>query len=179
MKHVVVVNGKPRSGKDTFINYCRIYADNTDCVERVESISSISPVMDALKSLGWDGEKRDDIRNLLSQLKFFWICNNDGPTAYLIKRILDVKEDNCAIFVQIREPAEIDKLRNAMIALKPLGIDVTTVLIMRPGTDREYSNTSDNYVFDYEYEHTINNDGTQDQLYSMMIPFMNILLGGN
>jgi hypothetical protein len=176
MKYVVIVNGRPLSGKDTFINKCCAYIKGNTM-----HISSIDPVKDVLRELGWDGTKSDNIRNLLSQLKSFWIANNDGPTGYLIRNILEYgkdSRDDYVIFTQIREPDEIAKFRSAMVALKSLDIRVVTLLVTRHDTHIKCSNTSDANVNDYGYDVYIDNNGTENDLNSTAIQFIGKLLKG-
>lgn len=178
MKYVVIVNGQPESGKDTFINKCCKYVSNNE-IAYSKSISSIDPVKNAIRELGWNGEKTNNARAMLSMLKEFWASNNNGPTGYLINEVLTDKtssNEDVVIFAQIREPKEIDKFKNAMMALEPLGIRVCTVLVARYKADKKYGNKSDDCVLDYTYDYCIKNDGTLDELWDNAIWFINKIM---
>jgi hypothetical protein len=178
MKYVVIVNGKPESGKDTFINKCCKYIDDNE-IAHCKSVSSIDPVKKVLKDLGWDGIKTNSARAMLSMLKEFWASNNNGPTGYLINNVLTDKtssNEDVVIFTHIREPKEIEKFRNAMKALEPLGIKVCTILVTRYEADKEYGNAADDNVLEYKYDYCIKNDGSLDDLKNHAVWFIDAIM---
>ena len=179
--NVVIINGKPRSGKDTVIKYMKTYCDINECAN-VYSYSTIDPVKDMLKKLGWDGEKTPDVRNLLAQLKQFWVNNCDGPFKYCMDIVMSkwIREetDDCILVFQIREPAEIEKLVNA---LKPMqrayNISVSTLFVNRFLADEEtHGNSADTDVNKYKYDAVIYNNGTLIQLEGTVCEYMDNLL---
>lgn len=179
---IIIINGKPRSGKDTTINYIRQYCVNNECAI-YRAYSTIDPVKNALMSLGWNGEKSDDIRNLLASLKQFWINNNDGPLKYcmdiIMKDIISVSTDDVVLIFQIREPDEIAKLVNALNPIKSAyGLDVSTVFVDRSfEEEKAYGNSADTDVACYKYDAGIMNNGTLEELRSAVYKYMDDLLG--
>ena len=102
MINLVIVNGHPRSGKDTFIDYI---VDNSvfDNTHRV-SHSTIDTPKTIAMIMGWDGEKTPEIRLQLSNLKDFLTKKFDLP----FKEILNLVEEteywhdaDSFIFVQV------------------------------------------------------------------------------
>ena len=58
----IIINGCGGVGKDTFVDYCRIFANITN-------ISSVDKIKEAAKILGWNGGKAEEDRKFLSDLK--------------------------------------------------------------------------------------------------------------
>ena len=111
-KMVVVINGRGGVGKDMF---CDAIAD---CFN-VMNVSSIDPIKDIARMVGWENGKELKDRKFLSDLKSLVVEYNDYPTQYLMqehKRFLD-DEVYQVMFVHIREPKEIDKF-NTLEELK-------------------------------------------------------------
>ncbi len=75
---LVVINGYPQSGKDTFIKFCSEFTE-------VENISTVDPAKKALMILGWDGIKTPEIRKALSDLKDLSTEFFDGLMKYIKK----------------------------------------------------------------------------------------------
>lgn len=178
--NVVIINGKPRSGKDTVITFMRRYCSLNECA-MCWSYSTIDPVKLALKQLGWDGKKTDEVRNMLASLKQFWINNNDGPLKYCLDTVFNCmkdSDDDLVLVFQIREPAEIEKLVNALKPLqRPYRLNVSTLFVNRFVANGEtYGNSADTDVADYQYDAEIFNNGTLDQLQEIVYGYMDNLL---
>ena len=183
---VVIINGKPQSGKDTFCKYAQGYCDDDESANTL-IISSIDPLKEMLTQLGWDGTKTDKIRDMLMDMKQLWVQNQDGPTMFLFNNILEFHkactgEDNI-VFVHIREPEEIKKLVNTLTGFESMGIDVISLLIIRKGgedTPNQPAGTrrSDDeaLINSYEYDVTINNDGDLIKLQELAAEFVDKLL---
>ena len=165
---VVIINGKPQSGKDTFCKYAQGYCDDDESANTL-IISSVDPLKEMLTQLGWDGTKTNKIRDMLMDMKQLWVQNQDGPTMFLFNNILEFHkactgEDNI-VFVHIREPEEIKKLVNALTGFESMGIDVISLLVIRKGEEdtpnqpAETRRSDDEALINsYEYDVTINND---------------------
>lgn len=161
---VVVVNGLAGSGKDTFVDECMKYCDDYECAN-VLNLSTIDPVKELLRGLGWDANtKTDEVRDMLSNMKQFWVDHQNGPTLYLITNILNfhqmhMKEDNI-IFCHIREPEEIHKLMRIIRPMWIFGIYGTTVKVER-NVMVTAANKSDNadVINSYSYDKVIDNNG--------------------
>lgn len=183
---VVIINGKPQSGKDTFCKYAQGYCDDGESANTL-IISSVDPLKEMLTQLGWDGTKTDKIRDILMNMKQLWIQNQDGPTMFLFNNILEFHktctgEDNI-VFVHIREPEEIKKLVNALTGFESMGIDVISLLVIRKGgedTPNQHAETrmSDDeaLINSYEYDVTINNDEDLIKLQELAAEFVDKLL---
>ena len=150
-KQVIIINGTGGSGKDTFVEFCSEFA-------KVTNISSVDKVKEAAKILvGWNGEKDEKSRKLLVDLKQLSIEYNDSPTQY-IKEQYDkfMENDSEYLFIHIREIEEIEKIKKLLNA--------KTLLIRNPRVALITSNNSDGNVYKYEYDFTIENDGTLEDL---------------
>lgn len=162
---VVVINGAPQSGKDTFVDLATKYCDMDESAN-VLNLSSVDIIKGALASFGWDGEKTDEVRNIISAIKKIWISAQNGPTMFLMNNILKfheeyVGEDNI-VFCHIREPEEIGKLEDIMRGMNVVGIDFMTLLIIRvkDAIDTDNLSDSDNptKIMEYPYDEVIYND---------------------
>ncbi len=183
---VVIINGKPQSGKDTFCKYAQGYCDDDESANTL-IISSVDPLKDMLTQLGWDGTKTDKIRDMLMDMKQLWVQNQDGPTMFLFNNILEFHkactgEDNI-VFVHIREPEEIKKLVNALTGFESMGIDVISLLVIRKGGEdtpnqpAETRRSDDEALINsYEYDVTINNDEDLIKLQELAAEFVDKLL---
>ena len=183
---VVIINGKPQSGKDTFCKYAQGYCDDDESANTL-IISSVDPLKEMLTQLGWDGTKTDKIRDMLMDMKQLWVQNQDGPTMFLFNNILEFHkactgEDNI-VFVHIREPEEIKKLVNALTGFESMGIDVISLLVIResgedtPNQPAETRRSDDEALINsYEYDVTINNDEDLIELQELAAEFVDKLL---
>ena len=183
---VVIINGKPQSGKDTFCKYAQGYCDDDESANTL-IISSVDPLKEMLTQLGWDGTKTDKIRDMLMDMKQLWVQNQDGPTMFLFNNILEFHkactgEDNI-VFVHIREPEEIKKLVNALTGFESMGIDVISLLVIResgedtPNQPADTRRSDDEALINsYEYDVTINNDEDLIKLQELAAEFVDKLL---
>ena len=183
---VVIINGKPQSGKDTFCKYAQGYCDDDESANTL-IISSVDPLKEMLTQLGWDGTKTDKIRDMLMDMKQLWVQNQDGPTMFLFNNILEFHkactgEDNI-VFVHIREPEEIKKLVNALTGFESMGIDVISLLIIRgsgedtPNQPAETRRSDDEALINsYKYDVTINNNEDLIKLQELAAEFVDKLL---
>jgi hypothetical protein len=154
-KVVVIINGRPTSGKDTMCNFL-ISSYGEDLVE---SISSVDKIKSVATILGWDGIKNPDSRKFLSDLKNLSTEYNDNPFTSIVDHIkLSTRN---IIFVHIREIYEIEKLKN-FINSEDSSIWCTTLKINRPVSSLS-NNTGDmgaDDIYDYDYE-IYNNAGLE------------------
>lgn len=146
---IFFVNGVAQSGKDTFVDLVQHYAP-------VAKISSIDEVKDiASFNFGWDGEKDENGRALLSAIKNAWTAYNDGPANNVGEKIAFISEHYCksAIFVMVREFDEMIKMQK-MFGGKTLLLVNDKVT---PGeTEREFLRQVPE---GYEYDITVKNNG--------------------
>lgn len=165
---IIIVNGFPQSGKDTFVNFCLKELRNFG-----KSISTVDFVKEIALKCGWNGEKTPKDRKFLSDLKMLLTEWNDVPYKKVVKEIDMFKydleyydvEENGVVFIMCREPREINKLRVAL--------DAKTLIIRRLEVEkREQSNVADSDILNYIYDYQINNDGTLEELQTKAIEFL-------
>ena len=179
---VVIINGTPMAGKDTFVDLAIKYC-NMDESTNIFNLSSVALIKEMLAGFGWDGRKTDDVREIISKIKQIWIDAQNGATMFLINNIMNIHaqhqaEDN-VIFCHIREPEEIDKLCRALNGFDIIGIDVMTLFIIRnniKATGTPIAADNLNVIFNYHYDEIINNDGDLAQLEEKAIDFIDKLL---
>lgn len=160
MIKVVVVNGRPGVGKTEFERLCAEQCNLSNRMEgfvpgyclRVDITSTVDFVKEVARFCGWDGVKTLENRKFLSDLKDLLTEWNDVPYKMIVEHIksLPVSQD-WIVFVDCREPAEIQKLKERLNA--------TTVIIRREEVEgNEVSNHADAQVFNYTYDIAILND---------------------
>ena len=162
-KLIFVINGSGGSGKDSFCNIIKQYSGHDTFI-----ISSVDEVKKKAKLLGWDGiSKTERDRKFLSDLKDLCTWYNDAPYNYIRQQIMYFKVDVTKeiMFIHIREPKEIEKLKETYPEVK-------TILITNKNVPIITSNNADSGVFDYEYDYYINNDGTLDDLKKTALNFI-------
>lgn len=64
---LVLINGHAGVGKDTFVRYCKEYAESENICKVYNIHRSDAPKM-ALKSIGWTGDKDEETRDLLKHM---------------------------------------------------------------------------------------------------------------
>ena len=151
-KRIIIINGSGGVGKDTFVEYCSEFAN-------VKNISSVDIVKEAAKILvGWNGEKDEKSRKLLSDLKLMSIDYNNYPITYIKQQSEEFKnsKEQQIMFVHIREISEIQKVKELLNA--------KTLLITSKKVKKIVTNTSDANVEKYNYDYHIENNGSLDEL---------------
>lgn len=116
-----ILNGVSTAGKDTFVNMCNGYdGHKIFCFQ----FSSVGWVKEIAYKLGWDGNKDEKGRNLLSGLKHLLTKYDDVPFKETVKQIHYWTEpaehitqnyifnyEYILVFIDVREPEEIDKYK--------------------------------------------------------------------
>jgi hypothetical protein len=149
-RFIVVLNGPPEVGKDTFIDLCQdILVDYG--IGSVYSYSAVDEIKQWAQMMGWDGVKDEKGRKFLSDLKQLSINFNDGPTKYLSRMIEGSLAKSCVIFLHVREPQEIAKIK----AIHP---EIITCHMTRSSAP-SYQNISDANTLNYHYDEYLQNDG--------------------
>ena len=149
------------SGKSSFENYC--FALNPIYVKIYSSIDGVKRIA---QSCGWDGNKTDNDRIFLAELKQLLIKYNDYPARDVENFInitrcwmenRDLDPEKLVFFVDVREPSEIQKL------VQRCGAE--TILVQRR-TDEPDLSTGDcaRDIYDFTYDIYIDNDGTLEDL---------------
>ena len=159
-KYIFVTNGMARSGKDTFAVLMNEFVPT-------KKYSSIEYIKEIAKLCGWDGQKNEKSRKFLSDLKILTSQYNDLPFRMIQNQIDEFnKDEKCnVLLIDIREPEEIRKLCDKYK-------DVKTILIKRNSVKTITSNMADAGVFNYNYDFVIENNGTLDELKSIVKKFV-------
>lgn len=153
---VIIINGAGGVGKDTI---CSVLSNHFVTF----AYSSIRPIKRIAYEIGWEGEKTDKARKMLSDLKDICTEYNDLPFKYMVARLEDaVNIDglHCVIF-HIREPQEIDKFKRYVIEQ---GYTCKTLLVRSERAQQSYGNHADDDVENYPYDMVYQNDGTLENL---------------
>lgn len=145
-KLVVVINGAGGVGKDTM---CAFASE----LYQVRNVSSVEPIKAIARLGGWDGDKSDKSRRLLSDLKALFTQYNDLCFHYICQEYEEfLKSDEQVMFVHIREPEEIGRF----VAMNPKHIK--TLLITNSRKENHvYQNASDDNVDQYLYDYIYDN----------------------
>ena len=166
-KHIFIVNGKPRSGKDTF-------ADILNEFIGVYKVSSIDRVKDIATMCGWRGGKSEKDRKFLSDLKLLTTEYNDFAFNDLKTHVRlfnkDHKSRTEVMLIDIREPEEIEK------AKKEFGAQ--TIFIRNNRVPDVTTNMADANVANYRYDYILDNNGTLDDFRYEIMCFYVSVLGG-
>lgn len=167
-KKIIIINGYPRSGKDTFIDICNELIDGST-VSRVSIIDYVKGV--AASRCGWTGEKTPKDRKFLCDFKKLLTEYNDLP----LRRVNDVvqsfvseKNVHKILFVTMREKVDIEKFKKTWPQAE-------TLFISRREAKKEYEqlnnnerNSADSDVDEAyaaeNYDHFIYNSGGLDDL---------------
>ena len=168
---IYIVNGAPGSGKTTFEDkVCQLIGENIYGYK----ISTIDFVKTIAKRCGWDGTKDLKNRKFLSDLKDLLTQWNDVPYKQVKQEVDRIKDefqsydldfDKCAIFIDCREPWEIEKLCK--------GLSAKSLLIRRESVENlETSNHADAQVLNYDYDIVIENNGTIRDLALQALDFV-------
>ena len=155
-----IINGRPRSGKDTFVNFC---------LEELGAFGKLISTVDFVKEIaarcGWDTTKTPKNRKFLSDLKDLLTNWGDIPYKKTLQEIdmfkfdLDYWDvsDKGVVFIMCREPKEIERFERELNA--------KSVLIRRASVEFEQqSNHADSEVLNHKYDYIIENNGTVDEL---------------
>lgn len=178
MTKVVIVNGRPRAGKDTFIDMVSMFARNGG--KTVRSFSSIDPVRDMLRQAGFNlDRKTPKDRKLLAivgdavQEHSFW--RTDQCIEAIVKLHREA-QGRGVMLLHIREPKNIGIIRQWCES--GLFVSVSTVFIDSDRAETVASNAADAEVEDMEYDVRITNHGTLEDLNTKALAFCNhVLLG--
>lgn len=195
-KKVIIINGSGGVGKDAFakrvieetINLAKRivpvenedYYVNPEIFYRIDNIttnniSTIDYVKNIARMFGWNGEKSEKDRKMLSDLKDLMTVYNDYPFKRITAQITDWLRydktrpndmyDHSFLFVHCREPKEIDRIKNQFPN------DTFTLLVQNPKVAKITGNHADKEVENYNYDFTVVNDSDLIALRKVAIDF--------
>ena len=143
-----------------------------------KKISSITPVLKIAKAGGWNGDKDDKSRKLLSDLKHLFTNYNDLSFHYLKSQTEEfLLSDDKMLFIHMREPEEIGKYLKYATEKQ---LTYKTLLIKRdPMEHKIYGNDADDMVDYYHYDTIYKNNLHLTEAEKDFITFFkNNLIGG-
>lgn len=164
MNHIVIINGKPRTGKDSVISFAESLSKEFDYL--TTSLSAVDPVREIMRIWGFNPQdKTEVIRDAMSKTKDF-LSQYNLPLTYLLKQIHSLPEYmNNLVFICMREPKDIDELKKIVYHQNLLNrrrhTKVTTVVVRRDTAgvpDTQATNHADLHTDLYDYDYEINND---------------------
>lgn len=161
---VIIVNGLPRAGKDSTIDFMRGHLREARI--QAGSFSSIDPVRAMLTGLGIDlSAKTPADRKLMAEVGDSLQEHGQWRTNWSVMNALDFFGDNESgvFFIHMREPALIAMVRKR---LESLEIKVLTVLVLSNRAEMITNNRADAGVLNGRYNERITNDGTLEDLES-------------
>ena len=163
-KTVLIVNGKPRAGKDTFVELLSymIPVYKYSIIEKVKCIAL---------DCGWKGKKEERDRKFLYELKKLTDEYSDMSFVDVYERIEAFAKDEIkeVLFaVDIRDPEDIEMMKDLTGAF--------TVFIENENVPEITSNPADANVANYEYDFVIKNNGTMDDYKREVYNFLMALL---
>lgn len=162
-KTVVIINGAGGAGKDTL---CEITARHY----KTRTISTVDRVKEIALFGGWDGVKNDRGRKFLSDIKRACIEYDDLPLKWIVEAYRDfLATDERIMFIHCREPEEIRKLKDAIPGSK-------TLLVRRPGAQKNFGNASDDRVEAFDYDYTYENNKPLDGVEEDFLPHLEKML---
>lgn len=196
IKKIIIINGSGGVGKDAFAKRVieetlklskRIipvenedYCVNPEIFYRIDNIttnniSTIDYVKNIARMFGWNGEKSEKDRKMLSDLKDLMTVYNDYPFKRITAQITDWLRydktrpndmyDHSFLFVHCREPKEIDRIKNQFPN------DTFTLLVQNPKVAKITGNHADKEVENYNYDFIVVNDSDLRALRKVVIDF--------
>jgi hypothetical protein len=171
---IVVINGFPGSGKDSFVNLLLDSVTLAKC--DILNLHTSDPAKEAAKLLGWKGEKSPEARDFLAELMEQSNLLFDTSFKYIKSKIefrncLRGSLQNLVVFVHSREPENIKRYVDELGA--------STLLIKRKLTEEEIcltTNRSDSCVLGYDYDKIVYNDGDLHDLHAKAKKYLEELL---
>lgn len=162
MIHIFVLNGSPRSGKDTFCTLMEKYG----VVKHYSYVDFTRTMLDKMRV---DYRKKTDKdRQLLETINNALETYDDIPMKDIGENVLYAisKADfrNLFIFVDIRKPENIKRFLEKYPDAKTLYID--------DGKELSNATESDHSVKDYDYDYYIMNDSSLDDLQKKVDSFV-------
>lgn len=167
-KHIFVINGMGGCGKDTFVRCIQ----NQLTEEKVWNFSSADKAKEMAAVGGWTGGKSDKDRKYISDLKALSDEYCDLSFMEVSKKIEEFRKSDSAIalFIHIRENYNIERVVKEFNTL--------AVLVVNNNVKDITTNKSDAGVYNYNYDITINNNGTLDDLTEQASNFINEYIHG-
>ena len=153
---IIIINGYPESGKDTFVDFCR-----EECIKHghysFHELHTSDPVKDAFRVLGWNGgTKLPSTRKAMADMMEMSNSLYDTSFKYIQRSLIQLGaiDTEFIVFVHCREAHNIARYKSVF--------DATTLLVKidRP---HDLSNDSDRNVEKHIYDSVVfNKDGLKE-----------------
>lgn len=171
---VILVGGVQGSGKSSFIDLCKKHMDGVHELSSIDCVKDLVNYMIKLEEstgtvstspLRSHVEPKDDTyRTLLSDLKKIWCDADDGPNhivCNLVDSLIDAESFTSMMFINVREPEQIDHLKNLLESNSEVVV-LTLAVLRNDPTDA--MNESDQHTLDYNYDIYIKNSMSLSEL---------------
>lgn len=191
IKKIIIINGSDEVGKNAFANRVieetikmakRIipvenenYCVNPEIFYKINNTSTIDYVKNIARMFGWNDEKSEKDRKMLSDLKDLITVYNDylfkdittqiNDWLYYDKTRLNDMYDHSFLFVHCREPKEIERIKNQFPN------DTFTLLVQNPKVAKVTGNHADREIENYNYDFIVVNDSDLIALRKVAIDF--------
>lgn len=167
MKVVIIVNGRPRAGKDSTVNAMSQILYGAGFA--TDSFSSIDPIRHMLDRAGFDtSAKTPEDRALLAEVGDAVEKHSQFRSQRCIRSTLhffDITgEKSAAMFLHVREPHIIDRICDQITKAPGQDYRALKVFVTSPREEKQSSNAADSNVADVEYDSVIANISTLDYL---------------
>lgn len=183
---LIIVNGSPRCGKDTFVNMfyveCREKYGRESC--KILTYSTVDTVKDiAERFFDYKGEKNPYWRQKLSNMKVFFdkefnLSNNEIKEHLNVLNHNKFKDQFKALTVMIREPQQIKEVVEMVEKEYNDSTDVYTIFIDSNRADKTQENDADKNVENYTYDIYVANNYSLEHLREKVNGFVEILTSG-
>lgn len=157
MKTIIVVNGKPRAGKDTAVEMMQGILDEHGTAS--VAFSSIQPIKDLLNPIVDLTAKTPADRKLLSVVGDALQEHSQFRTSAALRQMHAMPDDG-VFFLHIREPDLIELLRQECLSY---GWRFERVFVESERAEDVRNNPSDANVAGGEYDHRLINNGTLEE----------------
>lgn len=179
MINAVVINGVPRSGKDTVVEMLKDLLEDKQII--VSSFSMIDCCRKILKILGVEEQKTSEFRDKMASLKDY-LQKVRLPIKEVVRSVslLDSRNHHVVV-IHAREPRDIEELRNTLL-LGGLASFVYTVVVNRDTSliaDAQATNHADLGIRNFVYDISIENNGDLTSLRGEVRSKLGFLADGN
>jgi hypothetical protein len=182
MTTVILINGKPRAGKDTFVDAMTQGLQHLGV--SVARFSSIEPIRDMLGHAGFDlAQKTEADRKLLSTVGDAVEDHSEFRSARCFDEVQKHRRTagrRGVVFLFIREPAIWERVKarlNTGLVAQYQPYTFLSIFIENPDVPEVVSNPSDAGVYGMTYDAVIHNDGSLDEFMDQAMYYAGIVAG--
>lgn len=180
---LIIINGYPRSGKDTFVGLIGEYMNENLPQSYIKSMSTVDVIKNIAENyLGWDGDKTSYWREKLSNMKDFFDKEFDLSLLSIKSELDNLKSLSYytprVLSVMIREPEQITSVVDMIDSEYSDSVECSVVFMNRDSCDKSQMNHADRNVENYLYDVHINNNGTLEDLKKKVEYFIKYIMEG-